>query len=169
MTGVPHKCDVEQSERRFPLTVTIAGWLWLLVAAALAATFVQLARSWFPLNWQALGAMGAFGLAFLILLLCGSLTFLAAFVAFAVIGVRTVTGRLRRLLIPAAGSMGLGVVGLVGVATVPPREFGYLELGFIANSTLLITAGISALLGRDGYAEWRRRGDGSSTRVRPIP
>jgi hypothetical protein len=141
MADNPYQAPASSGQQRptgsAPRVVALAAWIWVVTGVLYVLIALGLAAS----TGIPIAAMTVFVVVALFAL------------AFFVVGVQTLRGTQKDTLGNGVGSIGIGVIGLVGTAqsaaTTSTTLAGY---GF---EVMLIVAGALALGGRDAYRAWR--------------
>jgi hypothetical protein len=146
----------------FPVTVMAAGIFWIVLGAVLVlALLIALVGMFIAAQGRQEKGEVVFGG------LCTGLFIGLIGGAFIFVGIQTILGSARDTLGNGIGSIIFGVLnGGAGLGQVLIREYFQSAISFICGVGLL-TAGVLALVGRDGYKRWRRaRRPGRRKRVR---
>jgi len=135
----------------FPVTVMAAGIFWIVLGAVLVlALLIALVGMFMAAQWRQEKGEVVFGG------LCTGLFIGLIGGAFIFVGIQTILGSARDTLGNGIGSIIFGILnGGAGLGQVLIREYFQSAISFICGVGLL-TAGVLALVGRDGYKRWRR-------------
>jgi hypothetical protein len=135
----------------FPVTVMAAGIFWIVLGAVLVlALLIALVGMFIAAQGRQEKGEVVFGG------LCMGLFIGLIGGAFIFVGVQTILGSARDTLGNGIGSIIFGVLnGGAGLGQALTKEYFQSAVSFLCGVGLL-TAGVLALVGRDGYKRWRR-------------